>query len=117
MFPPQFLGAFPYALSPFGALAYLGVSAMFVEDSSTKTRRLGSTPLKRSLKTLRASSSRSVAPSVFFVAPPQFVADRPAHRRDGHRGSRFPLPHLAVTLKSSVIVFFELGPQKPLLLE
>ena len=39
MFLPQLLGAFPWALTPLGALAYLGVRAMFVEASSTKTRR------------------------------------------------------------------------------
>ncbi len=66
MFLPQFLGAFPYALSPLGALAWLGVRAMFVEDSSTNTSRFGSTLLRRSQKELRAASSRSVAPSVFF---------------------------------------------------
>lgn len=66
MFFPQFLGAFPRALSPFGALAYLGVRAMLVEDSSTNTSRLGSTPLKRSRQTLRFSSSRSEATSDFF---------------------------------------------------
>ena len=35
-FLPQFLGALPCDLSPpLGALPYLGVSAMLVEDSST----------------------------------------------------------------------------------
>src|SRR5215207_1282918 len=67
-FLPQFLGAFPKALSPFGALAYRGVRAILVEDSSTKTRRSGSMPLRRSLKALLASSFRSVAPSVFFCS-------------------------------------------------
>jgi hypothetical protein len=79
-FLPQFLGALLCALCPSGALAYLGVSAMFVEDSSTKRRRLGSTPLRRSLKALLFSSSRSVAPSVFFVAPPELVAYGSTHR-------------------------------------
>ena len=65
-FLPQFLGALPCDLSPLGALPYLGVSAMLVEDSSTKIRRLGSTPLRRSRKALLFSSSRSVAASVFF---------------------------------------------------
>ncbi len=65
-FPPQFLGALPCARSPFGARPWRGAKAMFVEDSSTNTSRLGSTPLIRSRKALRASSSRSVAASVFF---------------------------------------------------
>lgn len=116
-FFPQFLGAFPYALSPFGALAYRGVRAMLVEDSSTKIRRLGSTPLRRSLKAPRASSSRSVAPSVFFVSPAQLLSYGPAHRGDGHRSSRFLMPHIAVTLQSSVIIFFELLPRSLLLFE
>ena len=47
-FLPQFLGALPRALCPLGALPYLGVSAILVEDSSTKIRRLGSTPFRRS---------------------------------------------------------------------
>ncbi len=67
-FLPQFLGALPCALCPLGALAYLGVSAMFVEDSSTNTRRFGSTSLRRFLKVLLFSSSRSVAASVFFCS-------------------------------------------------
>jgi hypothetical protein len=40
----QFLGAFPKALSPLGALALSGTILTLVEDSSTKTRRRGSTP-------------------------------------------------------------------------
>jgi hypothetical protein len=63
---PQFLGAFPRALSPLGALPYLGVSAMLVEDSSTNLSRPGSMPLSRSLKESLASSSRSVATTDFF---------------------------------------------------
>jgi len=43
-FLPQFLGTVPCALSPLGALAGRSVSATFVEDSSTKIRRFGSTP-------------------------------------------------------------------------
>ena len=39
-FLPQFLGALPCALCRLGALAYLGVSAMFVEDSSTNHEAL-----------------------------------------------------------------------------
>ncbi len=65
-FLPQFLGALPRTLSPLGALPYLGVSAMLVEDSSTNRRRLGSTPFSRCLKALLFSSSRSVATTDFF---------------------------------------------------
>ena len=68
-FLPQFLGAFPCALSPLGALPYLGViRATLVEDSSTNTSREASTPLRRSRKAPLFSSSRSVAPSVFFCS-------------------------------------------------
>ena len=73
-FLPQFLGAFPLALSPFGALAYLVVRATLVEDSSTNSGRLGSTPFRRSRKALLSSSSRSVAPSVFFRSSTQACA-------------------------------------------
>ena len=51
-FLPQFLGAFPLGLSPFGPLAYLVVRATLVEDSSTNTGRLGSTPFRRLWKAL-----------------------------------------------------------------
>jgi hypothetical protein len=57
-FLPQFLGALPCDLSPLGALPYLGVSAMLVEDSSTKIRRLGSTPLTNYLKRERRCRRR-----------------------------------------------------------
>ena len=40
----QFLGAFPNALSPLGALALSGTILTLVEDSSTKTKSRGSTP-------------------------------------------------------------------------
>ena len=60
-FLPQFLGALPRALSPLGALPYLGMSAMLVEDSS-----FGSTPFRRSRKAPLFSSSRSVATTDFF---------------------------------------------------
>ena len=40
----QFLGAFPKALSPLGALALMGTMRTLVEDSSTKTNLPGSTP-------------------------------------------------------------------------
>ena len=43
-FSSQFLGAFPKALSPLGALALNGTILTLVEDSSTKTKRRGSTP-------------------------------------------------------------------------
>ena len=65
-FFPQFLGALPRALSPLGALPYLGVSATLVEDSSTNRRRFGSTPFRRSRKALLFCSSRSVATTDFF---------------------------------------------------
>ena len=65
-FLPQFLGALPRALSPLGALPYLGMSAMLVEDSSTNSRRFGSTPFRRSRKAPLFSSSRSVATTDFF---------------------------------------------------
>ena len=118
MFSPQFLGAFPYALSPFGALAYLGVSTMFVEDSSTKTSRLGSTPLRRSLKALRAPSSRSVAPSVFFRKSIRVSLAWPGSSwRWTRGGARALLPKFAVALKGRLVVLLELAPQKPLLLE
>src|SRR5215210_6983020 len=79
-FLSQFLGAFPKALSPLGDLALSGTMRTLVEDSSTKTNLLGSTPPRRFLQAPRASWSRSLAPSVFFVGPPQLLADRPAHR-------------------------------------
>ena len=65
-FLPQFLGALPRALSPLGALPYLGMSATLVEDSSTNLSRSGSTPLSRSLNEPLARSSRSVATTDFF---------------------------------------------------
>ena len=65
-FLPQFLGALPEARSPFGALAYLVVRAMLVEDSSTNTSRLGSTPFRRSRQALLSSSFRSEATNDFF---------------------------------------------------
>jgi hypothetical protein len=54
---PQFLGALARAHVPLGTIAYRGVSATLVEDSSTEIRR--------SLTALLFSSSRSEAPSVF----------------------------------------------------
>src|SRR5215212_6542172 len=114
-FLPQFLGTFPRALSPFGALAYLGVRATLVEDSFTNTSRPGSTPFRRWRKALLFSSSRSVAASVFFVAPPQLPSYGPAHGRDGHPNARLLLPQLAVALQGGVVVRFKLLPQEPLL--
>src|SRR5215208_5960962 len=89
---------------------------MLVEDSSTKRRRPGSTPSKRPLKAALLRSSRSVAASVFFVGPPQLVADRPAHRRARNPNPPLLFPHLAVALQGGVVVFFELLPQSLLLL-
>ena len=65
MFLRRFLGAFPKARSPFGALARSGASPMFVPHSSTNTNRPGSRSLTRSCQRARASSSRSEAPTVF----------------------------------------------------
>src|SRR5215210_1078847 len=92
--------------------------AMLVEDSSTKIRRSGSTPLRRSLKVkaLLFSSFRSVAASVFFVGPPQLLPYRSAHRRDRYPNARLAFPHLAMALQSGVVVLFELLPQEALLL-
>src|ERR687897_866707 len=109
-FLPQFLGAFPKALSPLGALPYLGVRATLVEDSSTNTRREASTLFRRSRKALLACSSRSVAPSVFFCSSTQLLSYGPAHGRDGHRYSRLLLPQLAVALEGGIVVRFKLLP-------
>ena len=109
-FSSQFLGAFPKALSPLGALALSGTMRTLVEDSSTKTNLLGSTPPRRLLQAPRASSSRSAAPSVFFVGPPQLLADRPAHRGDGHPHASGALPQLAVARKRGIVVLFKLLP-------
>src|SRR5215210_8220212 len=89
---------------------------MLVEDSSTKIRRFGSTPLRGSRKALLASSSRSVATSVFFVGPPELVAYSPTHR--GGRNPNPPLgfPQLAVALQCGIVVLFELFPKRPLFL-
>src|SRR5215210_3411930 len=114
-FLPQFLGALPRALSPLGALPYLGVSAMLVEDSSTNRRRSGSTPFRRSRKAPLFRSSRSVATTDFFEGPTQ-GAHRPAHRGDRHRDPLLPLPQLAVALQGGVGVPFELLPQGAALL-
>jgi hypothetical protein len=65
-FLSQCSGAFPIVLSPLGVFALSGTMRTLVEDLSTKTNLLGSTPLRRLLQAPRASSSRSAAPSVFF---------------------------------------------------
>src|SRR5215203_3361341 len=90
--------------------------ATVVEDSSTKTRRSGSTPLRRRLKALLLRSSRSVAPSVFFVGPAQLVAYGPAHRRARYPHPPTLLPHVAVLCEGGVVVLLELLPQSPPLL-
>jgi hypothetical protein len=109
-FLPQFLGAFPRALSPLGALPYLGVSATLVEDSSTNLSRLGSIPLRRSLKEPLDRSSRSVATTDFFEGPTE-PAHGPAHRRHRNRNASLVLPKPAVARKCGVVVGFELLPQ------
>jgi hypothetical protein len=88
---------------------------MLVEDSSTNSRRSGSTPLRRSLKALLFCSFRSVAASVFFVGPPQLLSYGPAHRGDRYPNARLAFPHLAMALQSGVVVLFELFPQEALL--
>jgi hypothetical protein len=91
--------------------------AMLVEDSSTKTRRSGSTPSRRSLKALLLPSSRSVAPSVFFVGPTELVAYGPAHRRGRNPHPPTLFAHLAVLLpKGGLLVLFELLPQRSVVL-
>src|SRR5215212_7101 len=90
--------------------------AMLVEDSSTKIRRSGSTPSRRSLKALLLRSSRSVAPSVFVVGPPQLHSDRPAHGGQRHPNARLSLPQLAVLCEGRLDILFELAPQGALLL-
>src|SRR5215216_2543243 len=52
----QFLGALPKALSPLGALALSGTMRTLVEHSSTKTKRRGSTPLRRLRQAPRAAA-------------------------------------------------------------
>src|SRR5215211_4035084 len=109
-FLPQFLGALPRALSPLGALPYLGMSATLVEDSSTNLSRSGSTPLSRSLKEPLTRSSRSVATTDFFEGPTK-PAHGPAHRRHRDRDPRPSLPQLAVARKCGVVVLLELLPK------
>src|SRR5215216_6215257 len=109
-FLPQFLGALPRALSPLGALPYLGMSATLVEDSSTNLSRSGSTPLSRSLKEPLTRSSRSVATTDFFEGPTK-PALGPAHRRHRDRDPRPSLPQLAVARKCGVVVLLELLPK------
>jgi hypothetical protein len=58
-FLPRFLGAFPCARSPLGALAKTGESEMFVEHSSTKTNLSETMLLTYVLKALLLRSSRS----------------------------------------------------------
>lgn len=58
-FLPQFLGALPYARSLLGALAWIGLRAMFVEHSSTKTNLFAAMRLTYCRKDLLQRSSRS----------------------------------------------------------
>jgi hypothetical protein len=88
--------------------------AMFVEDSSTKIRRFGSTPLRRSLKALLESTS------IFFVAlggtQRLFCSSTPASSfvwlgswlRSTPARARLVLPKFAVALQSCIVVLFEL---------
>src|SRR5215207_2131291 len=83
---------------------------MLVEHSSTNTSRRGSTDLRRPRQAPLSSSSRSEAPSDFFVGPAQ-LADRPAHGGNRHPRAAALFPQLAVALKGGFVVLFELLPQ------
>ena len=65
VFLPRFLGALPWALAPFGALALSGTRPMWTPHSSTKTSLRGASRSTRRRQALRACSSLSVAASVF----------------------------------------------------
>jgi hypothetical protein len=66
VFLPRFLGPWPYARFPLGALALARVMEVCVAHSSTATKRLGSTGPIRSPKAPLSRSSRSWATRDFF---------------------------------------------------
>ncbi len=66
VFLSVFRGTAPYARAPRGARASIGVRVMFLPHSSTSTKSVAGRTATWWWKSVRACSSRSVAPSVFF---------------------------------------------------
>src|SRR5215211_8382730 len=95
---------------------------MLVPHSSTNTNLAGS---------MAATSSRQAPLSAKHLSPLRFArrhpdsfferpakpADSPAHGGDRDLGSLLSLPQLAVLIEGGIIMFFELVPQGPSLLD
>src|SRR5829696_4802603 len=99
-FLPQFLGAFPYARSPLGALAQSLLRAMFA--SRTRPRRRARWPLQSASRTLAKHFSllrlARRHPDTFFECPPELLAYGPAHGGYGDPHAPSLFPQLAVAL-------------------
>ncbi len=115
-FLPRFLGTFPYARSPLGALALRRVIEVWKPDSSTNTSLLASKRPASHRHRPRSPSSRSEAtPATFFERPaPGQPRDRsPDGRRRDRHASVGLLEGLAVLLQGEVGVPLQVGRQPP----
>src|SRR3989337_1106691 len=100
-FVSQFLGAFPNALSPLGALALSGTSRTLVELASLRPRRRASSGPRRSSGFAKHFYLLRFArwhPASFFERPAELVAYSPAHRGQRYPHTPLLLPQLAVAL-------------------
>jgi hypothetical protein len=108
-FLPLFVGTFPYALLPLGALALRRIIEIEKSLSSMNTSLLLSKWEASHFHSPRFSSSRSVAMGDFFERPrARKAGDGAAHRRCGELHPPIFLKSLAMLLKGEVGVALEL---------
>jgi hypothetical protein len=107
---PQFLGTLPRALSPLGALPYLGLALCWSRTHLRTGAAWGPRPSGSGGRRSFCVRLARWPPATFFEGPTQGT-HRSAHRRDRHPHPRRVLPKLAMALQGSVGVLLELLPQ------